>query len=43
VLEAPRKRLVIFNTAGHRPLWEQPAQFQDLMVTVLADTEGARR
>jgi pimeloyl-ACP methyl ester carboxylesterase len=38
LLQAPGKRLVTFDTSGHRPLWEQPAQFHDLMTTVLAET-----
>jgi len=38
LLEAPSKKLVTFDTSGHRPLWEQPAQFHDLMTTVLAET-----
>ena len=38
LLAAPSKRLVIFDASGHRPLWEQPAQFHDLMTTVLAQT-----
>lgn len=38
LLDAPSKQLVIFDTSGHRPLWEQPAQFHDLMTTVLAET-----
>jgi pimeloyl-ACP methyl ester carboxylesterase len=38
LLEAPSKDLVIFDTSGHRPLWEQPDQFHDLMTTVLTQT-----
>jgi proline iminopeptidase len=38
LLEAPSKRLITFDTSGHRPLWEQPAEFSDLMETVLAET-----
>ncbi|HET7690608.1 MAG TPA: alpha/beta hydrolase, partial [Nocardioidaceae bacterium] len=38
LLQAPSKKLVTFDTSGHRPLWEQPAQFHDLMTTVLAET-----
>jgi len=39
LLEAPRKKLATFESSGHRPLWEQPAQFHDLMTnTVLAET-----
>ncbi len=43
LLQAPRKRLVVFDTSGHRPLWEQPAQFHDLMTqTVLPETADRR-
>ena len=38
LLDAPSKQLVTFDTSGHRPLWEQPDQFHDLMLTVLAET-----
>ena len=38
LLQAPSKKLDPFDTSGHRPLWEQPAEFQDLMATVLAET-----
>lgn len=38
LLRAPSKKLVTFDTSGHRPLWEQPAEFQDLMATVLVET-----
>ncbi len=38
LLQAPSKSLVTFGTSGHRPLWEQPAQFHDLMTRVLAET-----
>ncbi len=38
LLQAPSKQLVTFDTSGHRPLWEQPGQFQDLMATVVAET-----
>ncbi|MEP7091022.1 MAG: alpha/beta hydrolase [Nocardioidaceae bacterium] len=38
LLDAPSKKLVTFDTSGHRPLWEQPAQFHDLMTTVAAET-----
>jgi len=35
----PHKEMVLFGTSGHRPLFEQPAAFQEFMVgTVLADT-----
>jgi len=38
LLQSPSKKLVTFDTSGHRPLWEQPAEFHDLMVTVLDET-----
>jgi proline iminopeptidase len=39
LLQAPDKELVVFETSGHRPLWEQPAKFTDFMTdTVLART-----
>lgn len=45
-LDAPAKDLAIFDTSGHRPLFEQPDEFVSYMVnTVLAETgpaEGAR-
>ena len=37
-LEAPTKRLVVFDTSGHRPLWEQPAEFHSLMRDVATQT-----
>lgn len=38
-LEAPSKKLIVLNTSGHRPLWEQPEQFHEVMTdTVLAET-----
>ncbi|HET7690579.1 MAG TPA: alpha/beta hydrolase, partial [Nocardioidaceae bacterium] len=37
-LRAPSKQLTWFETSGHRPLWEQPSQFHDLMATVLTET-----
>jgi proline iminopeptidase len=39
LLDAPSKELVVFDTSGHRPLWEQPEEFHDLMTErVLAET-----
>ena len=38
-LDAPAKELTYFETSGHRPLWEQPEEFQDLMDRVLAETD----
>lgn len=38
-LNAPTKRLIIFDTSGHRPLFEQPELFNRVMTdTVLAHT-----
>jgi pimeloyl-ACP methyl ester carboxylesterase len=39
LLEAPAKHLITFHTSGHRPLFEQPDLFHQLMTnTVLAQT-----
>ena len=39
MVSAPQKDLVVLDTSGHRPLWEQPDEFVDYMVdTVLART-----
>ncbi len=39
MLQAPHKQMVIFDTSGHRPLFEQPAKFTEFMTnTVLAET-----
>ncbi len=39
MINAPAKDLAVFDTSGHRPLWEQPGQFVDYMVdTVLKET-----
>ena len=41
MIEAPIKDTVVFDTSGHRPLWEQPDEFVDYMVgTVLAETSS---
>ena len=40
-LQAPRKQLTYFETSGHRPLWEQPAEFHTLMNQVLEETSRA--
>lgn len=37
-LDAPDKELSFFDTAGHRPLFEQPAEFHRFMVDVLDRT-----
>ncbi len=37
LIDAPTKDVVVLDTSGHRPLWEQPDEFVDYMVdTVLA-------
>jgi proline iminopeptidase len=42
-LQAPKKQLIIFDTSGHRPLFEQPELFNTVMTdTVLAQTTAAR-
>lgn len=38
LLRAPSKRMTWFETSGHRPLWEQPDEFDALMTTVLEET-----
>ena len=39
MIEAPTKDLVVLETSGHRPLWEQPDRFVDYLVgTVLEQT-----
>lgn len=43
MLEAPHKEYVVFETSGHRPMWEQPDEFADLMRDVLADTSQQGR
>jgi pimeloyl-ACP methyl ester carboxylesterase len=38
-LQAPAKELVVFDSSGHRPLWEQPEKFAEFMTdTVLPQT-----
>ena len=41
-LSAPAKSLTQFGTSGHRPLWQQPTDFRELMRTVLAETAPIR-
>lgn len=38
MLDAPSKKSVIFERSGHRPLFEEPAEFSRLMQSVLAET-----
>ncbi|MBP2216336.1 alpha/beta fold hydrolase [Arthrobacter sp. CAN_C5] len=40
MLSAPSKELRMFETSGHRAIWEQPTEFHRLMVEVLEDTSG---
>ena len=42
-LQAPAKELIVLDTFGHRPLFEQPEQFYEVMTeTVLAETNPDR-
>jgi len=42
-LRAPSKQLIALDTSGHRPLFEQPQQFREVMTeTVLAETSTDR-
>ncbi len=38
LLDAPTKRLVVFETSGHRPMFEQPDRFVDAMAQMRAET-----
>jgi len=39
-LDAPAKELFVLDTSGHRPLWEQPEEFRDVLTeTVLPQTQ----
>jgi proline iminopeptidase len=41
MIEAPNKKVVEFDTSGHRPLFEQPDKFVEFMNnTVLAETQN---
>jgi pimeloyl-ACP methyl ester carboxylesterase len=42
VLEAPTKELRIFERSGHRPTFEQPAAFVEVMLEVLVETAAGR-
>ena len=42
MIDAPTKELAVLDTSGHRPLFEQPDEFVEVMVeTVLASTPNA--
>lgn len=34
-LDAPSKELIVFETSGHRPLFEQPDRFHDVMTRIV--------
>lgn len=40
-LDAPAKQRVVFERSGHRPSFEQPADFSALMSEIVADTYAA--
>ncbi|GIF75460.1 alpha/beta fold hydrolase [Asanoa siamensis] len=42
-LEAPVKRLLVLDGAGHRPMFEQPDRFVAAMTGILAENDPARR
>jgi pimeloyl-ACP methyl ester carboxylesterase len=40
-LDAPSKKMIVLDTSGHRPLFEQPEWFHEVMTeTVLAETDS---
>jgi pimeloyl-ACP methyl ester carboxylesterase len=41
LLEAPSKERVVFEHSGHRPAFEEPAEFVSLMTRVVAETRDA--
>lgn len=41
LLEAPSKERVVFEHSGHRPSFEEPAEFVRLMTRVVEETRGA--
>ena len=42
-IQAPSKQLIVLETSGHRPLFQQPARFHEIMTeTVLADTPPSK-
>ena len=40
LLQAPHNEVVVLRTSGHRPQFEQPAQFVQVMTRVLAETSA---
>jgi pimeloyl-ACP methyl ester carboxylesterase len=43
MLEAPSKKVIVFEHSGHRPLFEEPAAFTEVMKQLLEDTYKANR
>ena len=39
ILEAPSKEMIVFEHSGHRPLFEEPAAFAEVMVRVLDNND----
>jgi pimeloyl-ACP methyl ester carboxylesterase len=39
ILKAPSKELFVFENSGHRPIFEEPAAFAEVMQQVLAATD----
>ena len=40
MLQAPSKEMILFEHSGHRPLFEEPARFVEVMTRVLDETYG---
>jgi proline iminopeptidase len=40
-LEAPAKEWIVFEHSGHRPSFEEPSRFVEVMQRVLDETRGA--
>lgn len=40
ILDAPAKEMILFEHSGHRPLFEEPAEFAALMARVVEETSG---
>ena len=40
LLDAPIKEWIVFEHSGHRPSFEEPAAFADVMTRVWNDTDG---
>jgi pimeloyl-ACP methyl ester carboxylesterase len=35
MLDAPSKEMITFDTSGHRPLFEQPDRFHEVMTEIV--------